>query len=252
MAVEAKRGCGYRKIGGTYLVGKLNGSPCDRLPMLLEVCPTCSHGIKPARGFTWVDANALIQGPHKIRLTDLNVVDDAHEYLPNEQPCDCWKGCCVFCKHPEQIGRAGLLWVSDKFYPTPAEFLAEGKALGLSRRIARIPRGFKVGETWVLLGHRKAVRKINLVITINPSPTWPMFDELAEEKYMPGLFYVWRPERIERILPESKRGTEEVKALEKRGITPVFLPDHDVDHGGDELDDPKLWEGIGEQEEVIL
>jgi len=46
MAVEPKRGCGYRKIGGLCLVSGGGGMPCDRLPMVLDVCPACSHGFR--------------------------------------------------------------------------------------------------------------------------------------------------------------------------------------------------------------
>lgn len=35
MAVEARRGCGYRKAGGLYLVASGMGSPCHRLPIPL-------------------------------------------------------------------------------------------------------------------------------------------------------------------------------------------------------------------------
>lgn len=34
MACEPKRGCGYRKVGGIYLVGGGIGVPCDRTKML--------------------------------------------------------------------------------------------------------------------------------------------------------------------------------------------------------------------------
>lgn len=40
MAVETKRGCGYRKIGGLYLVAGNLSEPCDRLPWPLHVYPT--------------------------------------------------------------------------------------------------------------------------------------------------------------------------------------------------------------------
>lgn len=53
MAIEAKRGCGFRKVGGTYLVSEGEGMPCDRLPIKLDVCPVCSHGFKRSRGWTW-------------------------------------------------------------------------------------------------------------------------------------------------------------------------------------------------------
>lgn len=39
MASETKRGCGYRKVGGMYLVGDYIRVPCDRLPF-----PGKKHG----------------------------------------------------------------------------------------------------------------------------------------------------------------------------------------------------------------
>jgi len=60
MAVEAKRGCRFRKIGGTYLVSDRGGVICDRLPIPLDICPTCGHGIHASRGWTWVDVAALV------------------------------------------------------------------------------------------------------------------------------------------------------------------------------------------------
>ena len=48
MASEPKRGCGYRKIGGTYLVGGGIGIPCDRLagitPVFFEDTDTDHQG----------------------------------------------------------------------------------------------------------------------------------------------------------------------------------------------------------------
>lgn len=39
MAVETRRGCGYRKVGGIYLVCDGAGFRCDQLPVNLEVIP---------------------------------------------------------------------------------------------------------------------------------------------------------------------------------------------------------------------
>jgi hypothetical protein len=216
MAVEAKRGCGYRKVGGLYLVGGGIGIPCDRLPLQLDVCPCCGAGIKPSLGWTWVDVAMLVQGPHIIAGRR------CHEALDQS---------CTFCAAPELMGRAGLLWIGEQFYKTLKEFVAEGVTQGFSRRIAAVPRNFKPGETWVLLAHRKAVP----VLEPTGAPEGSLL--LQEQLVMkPGVFYVWKPERIEKICTESQRGSEEVAAIEKRGIIPVFVPDDDPDHQGSAYD----------------
>ncbi len=56
---ESKRGCGYRKQGGLYLMAGGPSAECGKLPLELTVCPCCGAGIKPARGWTWVNAEAL-------------------------------------------------------------------------------------------------------------------------------------------------------------------------------------------------
>ncbi|GAJ18049.1 unnamed protein product, partial [marine sediment metagenome] len=55
MAVEERRGCGFRKVGGMYLCGEFVSSPCDRMPFPLTTCPVCGQGIKVSRGFTQVN-----------------------------------------------------------------------------------------------------------------------------------------------------------------------------------------------------
>ena len=236
MAVEAKRGCGYRKVNGTYLVGNAAGVPCDRLPLILEVCPTCSHGIKQSRGWTWVEPGALVGGPHYLpRLTDGPDAQGhciySYDWMCEEgthhdtQPAKCW-----FCADPASAGlpwdyqgprRVGLLWIGEKFYSTVEEFLLEGWHQGLSRRVHALPRGFVVGQTYIMLAHPKAVPQVQI----------KKADELIPGIiYRPGVFYLWLPQRVERLLPESKRDSEEVADLEKRGFTIVYVPDDDPDH----------------------
>lgn len=225
MASEAKRGCGYRKVGGLYLVGNAPGAPCDRLPLALTVCPTCSCGIKQGRGWTWVNVAGLVDGPHKI-----STHNDVYEH-----PCrEARDQSCTFCAAPELMGRAGLLWIGEQFYKTPGEFLAEGVSLGFSRRINTVPKGFEIGKTWVLLAHSKAFPTVE---TVEPLPGMLLAPETVIVN-KPGLFYVWLPQRIEKICTESQRGSEEVLALEKRGINPVFIPDNDKDHQGTAYDKP--------------
>jgi hypothetical protein len=215
MAVEPRRGCGFRKIGGLYLVSGGVGVVCDRLPIPLEVCPTCGHGIKQTRGFTWVNAAELVGGVHP---------QCADEFA------------CPLCMAPHELGRCGLLWIGEQFYKTPADFDREAAELGVSRRISAIPRGFKVGETWILFAHPKAVLSYVEVESDNPLVAVLESERLLflekRRVFKPGIFKVWRPARIEKILPESLRGSAEAADLAAVGITPVFVPDDDPDHRG--------------------
>lgn len=239
MACEAKRGCGFRQVGGLYLVCDGVGQPCDRLPFGLEVCPCCGQGIKPARGWTWIDPISLFEGDH-----DKNT------------ECKCPAACpvCYPAEHfsimqGEVFSRvaAGLLWIGEKFYPSPSDFVAEGAAQGISRRISALPRGFQVGETWVFLAHRKCV----------PAKLESALD--AKDPWAPGIFLAVRPPRVERIVKESEyqHYTETIRRVWKeaasgskysdlvpeddqafwrlhrdaeRGITLVPVPDNDPDH----------------------
>jgi len=233
MSQERKRGCGFRKCGGLYLVGGSISVPCDRLPFELSVCPTCSQGIKQAMGFTWCDVPHLFQGPH---VSKSEHVFNETSTGPADVLCNCATAGCPLCLKPEVLGKAGLLWIGEKFYKTPAAFLAEGVKLGFSRRIKTIPHGFKIGETWVLLAHKNAiVTSVEKFLVNKPNLqgiTWV-------DDFKPGIFYVWRPDRVELIFKESERWSEKVAAAEKRGIVPVFFPDSDTDHQGNVHDDFK-------------
>ena len=199
MAVESKRGCGYRKIGGLYLVGDPGEHfSCDRLPIPLLTCPTCGEGIKPTRGWTWVFPHNLFQGVHSVLK------------------CSC-PPLCPIC-FPDLMGRkAGLTWIGTQFY-TPSTFAKEALTLGVSRRISSVPRGLVLGKTWVLVGHRQAAKI--------PAP-----GTVTGEKPCPGIFYAFIPQRMEMIITESYSEDEKfMEKLEKRGITPVVVPADDKDH----------------------
>lgn len=58
--IEARRGCGYKKPGGTYLIGGKNPAPCCKLPFPI----TCCGHIKFSRGFTWINSD-LFEGAAK-------------------------------------------------------------------------------------------------------------------------------------------------------------------------------------------
>lgn len=231
--VEKWRLCGARKIGGLYLVGGGIARPCDRLPYELCICPTCSQGIKQARGFTWIDVGKFFQGPHLLSSKNL---------------CNCTvMQFCPLCTKPELLGRAGLLWIGLKFYKTPSHFIQEGKNLGFSRRVAAIPHGFEIGRTWVMLAHPKAV----VCGTCNGAGWYASANEKCEDceaGRRPGIFYAWLPSAVELIFKESQRGSDEVAKAEKRGIRPVFVPDDDPDHQG------SIWDknSLDKQEETDI
>lgn len=195
-SVEGKRGCGYRKPGGLYLVSGGFGRYCGALPIPLDVCPTCHQGIHASRGWTWVNLKAL-------RGNKPCVQKVSPDY------CDL----CPFFS----IEKAGLLWIGEKYYATPADFEREGVAMGISRRISQIPRDFKLGETWVAFAHRKAIQ------TLDANPESRDANELISEgkyKWTPGIFHLFRPTAIEYIVKDDD-SQEKLEALEKRGISLV-------------------------------
>jgi ribosomal protein S27AE len=223
MAVEPRRGCGFRKIGGLYLVSGGRGVVCDRLPIMLTVCPTCGHGFKQTRGFTWVDLETLVGGLHPACVDDFP---------------------CPLCMRPDNFGRCAMLWIGEKFYKRPIDFTREADMQGISRRIAAVPRGFKVGESWILLAHPKAIdmplRCLNCGagVLLNYSTNELQCEKCAwhSPEYRAGIFHVWKPARIEKILPESWKLDPNhsmiLQDLVDQGITPVFVPDDDPDHRG--------------------
>jgi hypothetical protein len=230
MAVEAKRGCGYRKVGGLYMVSGKLSAPCGRLPLELHVCPTCKGGIKQTRGWTWVDAAALLSQAPACKLT-------------HQSPTYC-ANCVASPAHFAAIGKeVGLIWVGGSFYPEADDFMREASLLGVSRRIPAIPRNFKLGETWVLIAHPRAVR-------LSPTDPRVTAEELAELRqanleladageaqsfviYRKGVITMFKPTAIEKIVTWTQsQSTDAMEELERKGITPVVVPDDDPDHQG--------------------
>lgn len=207
---EAKRGCGYRKPGGLYLVS--NGLPaiCGRLPLPLTVCPCCGGGIKPARGFTWVNPAMMFQNcPCPLTLRG-----------------DCHRTCLLNQHRLETMTRAGLLWVGEGFYPSPQDWTVEALRMGVSRRVHRVPKGLVAGETVVLVAHRKAIMRPCPVCTdaiVLPSDIAPGdCPECHGTRAMavPGVFHAFIPQRIEYVT-KGDESKEALEALVARGITPV-------------------------------
>jgi len=216
MAVEKRRGCGYRKISGLYLVGSPGAFFCDRLPIKVTSCPTCGGGIHPSLGFTWINANELLDGPHLIE----QMFDSSKPWKPGDPPLQRFLPCedgDAICREPPT--KCGLMWVGSKFY-TPESFMAEAREMGVCKRIAAIPRDFKIGETWILLGHRGG------------------YYEALEKRHYPGIFYAFVPIRIEKLVPDDTP-EEEMKKLRENGVVPIVVPKDDKDHQGSVYDDVK-------------
>lgn len=214
---EGPRGCGYRKGGGMYLVSSGLGEPCERLPLPVEVCPTCGHGVKPARGFAWLNGEDFFAPAHI-----------EHGGATHDKRCPLGTRPSVDGKAPnivadriiaeatgfddKDLSRMGLLWIGEKFYATVAHFTEEAARMGVSRRISQLPRDFEPGKTWVGLGHRKAISRITENKELGK----------AEVVFTPGIFRIFRPQRVEYVLKGTET-EEEIEALVRRGLTPVMV-----------------------------
>jgi hypothetical protein len=130
--------------------------------------------------------------------------------------------------NPEMFGeRVGLLWIGADYYPRPSDFSEEAQRLGVSRRIKAVPRGFKLGETWVWLAHPKVKRIVG--------------EDDRDDQWIGGVFHVMRPTKLEKIVTESQSHNEvEMTKLREDGITPVVVPDDDKDHQGSVHDKRQL------------
>jgi hypothetical protein len=191
-SVETRRGCGFRKEGGLYFVSSSAMDPCGNLPIQLVVCPLCHAGIKFSRGFTWLDLDLLVRD--KI----------LHEALK------CMNPYCNSCPANGSWGRkVGLIWIGEMYYPTPSRYINEVVQMGFSRRIKQVPKNFKLGEDVIALGHRKTIWKNG----------FPGCEKGEHGKFYPGIFLIFKPERIEYIIHQD--GSDDPKKLQRladRGI----------------------------------
>lgn len=184
ISTEQKRGCGYRKPAkdgvGVYLVGPSTGVPCGRLPFPLHACAVCGGGIKPSRGWNWIEPRKLFDLPNVACAS---------------APCE---GCPLGFAIPE--GRHGLLWIGEGFYKTPQEYMAETRRMGVSRKIKTVPKGFKLGETIVYLAHRFAV-------------PLDRTDDDDAPTHGPGIFSVFKPTGIDLVIADENNVPERAEKL---------------------------------------
>lgn len=221
---EARRACGYRKVGGLYLCSDTLGVPCCKLPIPLpkHFCSVCGidHTIHFTRGWTWMDPKPLIESKECIKATSDAIINK------------------FFCPamDPSSMGKeVGLKWIGSQFYPTAGSFLFEAERMGISIRLNKLPRRLKLGETWVFLAHMKTILTRKWVEPPDPNP----MNETGhwDDLWTPGIFRIFKPERVEKIVTATEfANTEAMDALRERDITPVAVPDNDKRHQGSVYD----------------
>ena len=195
---DQKRGCGWRQPGGLYLIAAGISTSCGLLPVPLSKCPTCSCGIKPSRGFTWIDIKALTK----------------------ERQCAAAAAYCGGC--PVSSGaigkRQGLLWIGGAFYQKPEDWTNEAVKQGISRRLSTVPRDFELGKTWVMVAHRAALQ------TACPDCVEEHCETCQDTHVVPqaAIFHAFKPTAIEYVV-RGDESEEDLDRLIKRGITPVQI-----------------------------
>lgn len=192
MAVEEKRGCGYRQVGGTYLVGGVFSAPCDRLPFPLEPCPYCGQRVKLTRSFTQINPIS---------------------FFGNHEQCEDKLHPCIMCDPPNSP--CYIMLVGNRHYTTKS-FIEEGEKLGVCKRVPYIPTDFELGKTVIYLAHLRA---------------FPGRKEGEEKSGIFSAFVPTKIERLfwESEL-KGKKGDKLKANLEKSNISPVAIPDGDKDH----------------------
>lgn len=234
MAQEGIRGCGYRKVGGLYLVGAGRFVSCDRLPYPLDICPVCGGGIKVSRAFTKINPLKLF-GLHDVMIKagpsqendnrDTMIAGYGRQCMDIHRPCP-------MCDPTDSV--AFIMRVGEKHYPTPQDFMTEAMSMGISKRIPWKPKELKLGVTLIYLSHARACQveipaAFQKAFADNgPGATTKLLDAPSIEKKQ-GIFATFVPQRIEKLIWEKDATKETLAGLEKQGITPVIIKP-DADH----------------------
>lgn len=194
--IEPKRLCGFRSPGkdgvGIYLRGSGFNEPCERLPWLLDKCPCCGGMYRQSRGFTWIDPMSMFD-PYSQPVCTATLDDDPFEKHQHER---CW-----MC-NPELLGsKAGLIWIGEKFYARPINFLKEAEIMGISRKLGALPNGFRVGEHAIFLAHSRTFS--------NRLPD-------GKIEYKPGVFAAFKPTSVDLVIEDESWVPDKALELIKR------------------------------------
>lgn len=198
VSVESKRGCGYRSPGaggvGIYLVGPPGGEECERLPYPVTVCPVCGEGMRFSRAPRWVQPSELFAlniGP----ICDPRIKEHDHNR-------------CVLCT-PGLLEDALLVWIGKGHYATAADFMLEADMMGISRKLASIPRGFEIGKDFIFFAHQNAIPD-DVKFTIVDQK------KVTDYGWSPGIFYVWRPAKVELVIDDPNDIPDKALNIQER------------------------------------
>lgn len=206
---EARRGCGYRKIGGLYLVSDPGITlVCDGLPLELEPCDCCGFQPPFSRNLQRISWRYIHQAEHNhhIALKARGVAGEV---------CSCPPQCPICHPETQELKSHGLMQVGKKFY-TPRSFIKEAMNLGISKRIPDIPHWLILDETWILLAHDNTPK-----VPLEKLKSNGLLEK--EPETFRAVFYAFKPKRIEMPVWKDEISEEEIELLMSRNITPVLL-----------------------------
>ena len=143
-----------------------------------------------------------------------------NEFELVQEPCPCHHP-CLMCDPTSEP--AYIRTIGKKFY-SPISFMDEAKNMGVSLRMAQIPKDLKLGKTVVYLAHPEALY------------TAANTEEQETGKFtLPrlGIFSAFIPQRVEMPVYDKMlkgKGSRKLKQnLKKRGITPVVVKGREHD-----------------------
>ncbi len=234
--VETERGCGWRKIGGSYLTAD-EGMPvkCDALPVEIKPCECCEYEIHHARSLVPYHVGYLASLLKHHKCNDAfdcplcYYATDYHQAKIENDRRRRWN-----LTHPTeekpllQIPESFfVMWVSKEFY-SPESFIAEAQQQGISKRVAAnsLPVGFVVGRDWVFLAHGEVpfARFSDKPAPIVAAPDGEFCEgaKEVERVFRSAIFYAFKPQRLELVL---WKGTPDdtIRAYEEVGYHVVLV-----------------------------
>lgn len=183
-----ERACGKRIPGGLYFVG---GIPEDDMNGWLPRRLRCGCGIP----FLKFSRNVQKIEPHDFFPELRPESEDRRKFASFEDGEVAW-----------------VVSIGAKNYPTVESYIAEAKEQGISRYVKEMPRGFKVGESWVFLLHPNTFDRKVVVGE----------GENAKEKTVkePGIIAVFKPKALQYVC-KGNESEAFLKELIEKGVTPV-------------------------------